>query len=105
MIVEHVVLPVRAGLEAEFESQFARAKSIIATMPGFISLTLSRGIESPSNYLLLVEWNTLSDHTIGFRRSDRYQQWRELLHHFYDPVPDVEHFAPIDGVEVTRTGW
>lgn len=52
-----------------------------------------RGVEQPSTYLLLVEWQTLEDHTVGFRQSAPYQQWRALLHHFYDPFPVVQHFA------------
>lgn len=93
MITEHALLPVSPGREAEFETAFAEARGIIAAMPGFRSLALSRSIESPSSYLLLVEWDTLEDHTVGFRTSPEYQRWRALLHHFYDPFPVVEHFT------------
>ena len=92
MILEHALLPVRAGQEGDFEAAFAEARPIIASMPGFISLRLERGIESPSTYLLLVEWQTVEHHEVGFRQSPEYQQWRGLLHHFYDPFPVVEHF-------------
>jgi len=95
MITEHVILPVIPGREAEFEAAFAEARGIISAMAGFRSLQLSRSIESPSSYLLLVEWQTLENHTVGFRTSPEYQQWRALLHHFYDPFPTVEHFTPI----------
>ena len=50
-------------------------------------------IEVPSRYILLVHWRRLEDHTIGFRQSAKYQQWRALLHHFYDPFPTVEHYG------------
>ena len=93
MIVEHALLEVIPGQEAAFEWAFARAQSIIGASPGFRSLTLSRGIEQPSRYLLLVEWDTLEDHTEGFRGSPAYQEWRRLLHHFYDPFPVVEHYT------------
>jgi heme-degrading monooxygenase HmoA len=63
-------------------------------MPGFVELSLSHGIERPSVYLLIVKWRTLADHTEGFRGSSEYQQWKALLHHFYDPFPVVEHFTP-----------
>ncbi len=96
MIREHALLPVIAGREAEFEAAFAQARPIISAMPGFRALSLARSIESPSTYLLLVEWDRLEDHTVGFRGSAQYGQWRALLHHFYDPFPDVTHFAPID---------
>ncbi len=95
MITEHALLPVRAGKEAQFEAAFAEARPIIAGMPGFISLQLMKGIESPSTYLLLVEWQTVEHHQVGFRQSPEYQQWRALLHHFYDPVPVVEHFSEV----------
>jgi heme-degrading monooxygenase HmoA len=64
-------------------------------MPGFRNLSLSRSIESPSNYLLLVEWEELEDHTVGFRQSEQYEEWRALLHHFYDPSPIVEHYEAV----------
>ncbi|MDQ0662804.1 heme-degrading monooxygenase HmoA [Arthrobacter ulcerisalmonis] len=96
MITEHALLPVIPGLEKEFEAAFGQARPIIASMPGFISLSLSRSIESPSTYLLLVEWESLEDHTVGFRGSPEYQQWRSLLHRFYEPFPVVEHFALVD---------
>jgi len=97
MITEHAILPVIPGREADFEATFAEARRIISSMPGFRSLTLSRSLESPNEYLLLVEWDTLKDHTVGFRTSPEYQRWRELLHHFYEPFPTVEHFATILG--------
>ncbi|MDP9886993.1 antibiotic biosynthesis monooxygenase family protein [Pseudarthrobacter enclensis] len=95
MITEHAVLPVIPGQEEEFEAAFHQARTIIASMPGFISLSLSRSIESPNTYLLLVEWETLEDHTVGFRGSAEYQQWRDLLHRFYEPFPEVGHFDPV----------
>ena len=96
MILEHALLPVKPGQEADFERAFATAKSIISAMQGFRSLTLSRCQERPWVYLLLVEWDRLEDHTVGFRESADYQRWRSLLHHFYDPFPQVEHFTPVD---------
>lgn len=94
MIVEHALLPVRPGLGAEFEAAFAEATAIISASPGFRNLRLSRGVESPGTYLLMVEWDSLEDHTEGFRGSAAYDRWKELLHHFYDPFPTVEHFEP-----------
>lgn len=95
VILEHAVLSVIPGQETDFESAFAEAKSIIAGMPGFEGLTLSRCIERPSTYLLLVEWGRLEDHVDGFRRSDQYEAWRRLLHHFYEPFPTVEHYGKV----------
>jgi len=96
MILEVATLDVRPDREAEFEKAFARAQSIIASMKGYLSHELRRCIENESRYLLLVQWETLEDHTVGFRGSAEYEQWRELLHHFYDPFPTVEHFLPVE---------
>lgn len=96
MIIEHVVLDVKPGQERDFESSFAEAKALIASMPGFESLQLHRCIEKSNRYLMLVTWRTLEDHTEGFRRSAEYEDWRRLLHHYYDPFPTVEHFSLIE---------
>lgn len=95
MILEHAVLSVKPGQEADFESTFAEAKSIIASMPGFQGLSLSRCIERPGTYLLLVRWARLEDHTDGFRGSAQYHEWRRLLHRFYEPFPTVEHYTQV----------
>ncbi len=64
-------------------------------MPGFRSLTLPRCLERPSTYLLLAEWDSLEDHTVGSRGSQDYPQWRQLLHHFYEPFAGVEHYEHV----------
>jgi heme-degrading monooxygenase HmoA len=95
MITEQALLPVIPGREDEFEAAFATAKNIIAASPGFRGLTLSRCIERPSAYLLLVHWDTLEDHEVGFRTSAAYQEWRATLHHFYSGAATVEHYAEV----------
>jgi heme-degrading monooxygenase HmoA len=95
VILEHALLPVKPGREAAFEHAFAEAKGIIAGMSGFAGMTLSRCLERPDSYLLLVQWERLEDHTEGFRGSPEYQRWRALLHDFYDPFPTVEHFTTV----------
>ena len=95
MITEHALLPVIAGREDEFMETMERAKAIIGSSPGFISLRVERGIERPSCFLLLVQWETLEAHTEGFRGSPAYDEWRALLHHFYDPFPVVEHYEVV----------
>lgn len=86
------MLPVRPDQRVAFEAAFARAQTIIARMLGFRGLSLSRCVERENTYLLLVQWDRLEDHTVGFRGSPQYDQWRELLHQFYDSFPTVEHF-------------
>jgi heme-degrading monooxygenase HmoA len=95
MILEQAVLDVRPGQTDAFEAAFSEAKTIISAVRGFQRLTLSRCVERPDAYLLLVQWNTLEDHTEGFRGSVQYQEWKRLLHHFYDPFPTVEHFREV----------
>ena len=93
MILEVAILDVRGGLEREFEAAFAQASPIIASMPGYISHQLQRCVETSNRYVLLVNWKSLEAHTVGFRGSPEYQRWKQLLHHFYDPFPTVEHYA------------
>jgi heme-degrading monooxygenase HmoA len=93
---EHALLPIISGQEEDFEAAFDRARLIVASMPGFVSLSLSRSIETPSTYWRLVQSDTLEDHTVGFRGSPQFQQWRELLHRFYEPFPLVEHYELVN---------
>jgi heme-degrading monooxygenase HmoA len=92
VILEVAILDVKPGLAVEFEAAFKTASVIIASMPGYVSHELQRCLETENRYLLLVRWQKLEDHTIGFRQSPEYQEWRSLLHHFYDPFPIVEHY-------------
>ena len=97
MILESAVLDVKPGQAVEFEAAFSRAQRIIAASPGYIAHELHRCLEKPGRYLLLVRWRTLEDHTEGFRQSKAYQEWKTLLHHFYDPFPTVEHYETVAG--------
>ncbi|MCB9452542.1 MAG: antibiotic biosynthesis monooxygenase [Anaerolineaceae bacterium] len=95
MILEAAFLSVIPGQESAFEAAFRQASAIIQASPGYVSHELQRCLETPGKYLLLVRWQTLADHTIGFRGSAPYQEWKRLLHHFYDPFPVVEHFESV----------
>ena len=95
MITEHAILDVKPGREDEFVTAMDHAKTIIAASPGFVSLRVERCLERPGRFLLLVLWARLEDHTEGFRGSAAYEEWRALLHHFYDPFPEVEHFEQV----------
>jgi heme-degrading monooxygenase HmoA len=98
MILEVAVLSVRPNQIAEFELAFDQAKTIIATMPGYISHELQRCVERKNEYILLVRWETLEHHEIGFRKSSQYQTWKTLLHHFYEPFPVVSHYEAVLGI-------
>jgi heme-degrading monooxygenase HmoA len=95
MILEVATLDVKPGETAEFEVAFEKAQNIISSMNGYSSHQLQKCLENPNRYILLVNWQTLEDHTVGFRGSEKYQEWRAMLHHFYDPFPTVEHYETV----------
>lgn len=92
MILEVAILNVKTDQTEAFEAAFRQASPIIASMKGYLGHELQRCLETSNQYVLLVRWETLEDHTIGFRQSAEYQEWKRLLHHFYDPFPTVEHY-------------
>ncbi len=98
MILEHALITVRPDSHREFESAMAKARAVISASPGFGSLQLHRGVESPDRYLLLVEWDTLEDHTVGFRESPAFTEWRSHIGPFFDAPPVVDHFDPVAGL-------
>jgi len=95
MILEVAILQVKPGLSESFEASFREATKIISRMKGHMHHELQKCLEDEHKYILLVRWETLKDHTIGFRGSQEYQQWKSLLHHYYDPFPVVEHFISV----------
>lgn len=95
MILEVAILDVKPNQEQLFETAFKKAENIISSMQGYISHQLNKCIENNNRYLLLVNWETLEDHTLGFRKSKEYREWQDLLHHFYDPFPQVEHYKSL----------
>jgi len=98
-VLELAILNIKDGRADDFEQAFAKAQNIISAMPGYIRHQLRRCVENPQQYLLLVSWETIEDHNVGFRNSAEYQQWRTLLHDFYQPFPSVEHYSlPLNSV-------
>jgi len=95
MILETAVLHIKPELQETFEASFKEASQYIASIKGYIKHELHCCIEAPNQYLLLVQWETLEDHTIGFRQSEAYLEWKRFLHHYYDPFPVVEHYKKV----------
>jgi heme-degrading monooxygenase HmoA len=95
VVLEVAILDVIPSMQDIFEEAFAVASPLIAASPGYISHELRRCVETANRYVLLVQWQTLEDHTVGFRGSERYLKWKELLHKFYDPFPTVEHYVDL----------
>jgi heme-degrading monooxygenase HmoA len=96
MILEVAILHVKPELNHKFVPTFQEASKIISKMKGYINQELQKCVEEDNKYILLVRWETLEDHVDGFRGSEEYQEWKALLHHFYDPFPVVEHYTNID---------
>ncbi|MEL6582115.1 MAG: antibiotic biosynthesis monooxygenase [Cyanobacteria bacterium J06621_12] len=95
MILEVAILKIKPGMNQQFETAFAEAAKIISAMDGYLNHDLQKCLETENQYLLLVNWKTLADHTVGFRGSAEYQTWKKLLHHFYEPFPVVEHYQTV----------
>jgi len=93
MIVEHALLDVAPERRGAYEARLQEALPLIASTPGFQNLEVRACLEKDGRYLLLVHWQTLEDHTLGFRQSERYERWRALLHEFYASLPQVLHFG------------
>jgi heme-degrading monooxygenase HmoA len=95
MILELATLLIRRGKNEEFEAAFAKAQSIIASATGYCGHELRRSLETPNRYVLLLKWRRVEDHAEGFRKSASYEEWKRLLHHYYDPFPTVEYFEQV----------
>jgi heme-degrading monooxygenase HmoA len=95
MVLEIADIAVRPGQEDAFTAAFREAVAQLHASPGFRSARMTRGIESPSRFVLLAEWDDLEAHTVGFRESERFTRWRELIGPFFDGAPRVEHFADV----------
>lgn len=95
MILEVAILKVKKGLEKQFIVDFKKAGQFISSIKGYVNHSLKKCIEQDNQYILLVNWEKLENHTIGFRQSTQYLEWKKLLHHYYEPFPKVEHYETI----------
>ncbi len=96
-VLEVALLDVPFEKGDAYEEAFREAQQHIAATPGYIRHELRRRTEAPGRYVLLVWWDSVESHMQGFRESERYGPWRELLHPFYEPFPTVEHFVGVVG--------
>jgi heme-degrading monooxygenase HmoA len=94
MILEIADIRIRPGEQAAFDEAIARgASTVIAQAKGARGFKVNKGIESPERYILQVFWDTLEDHTVGFRGSPLFAQWRAIVGPFFAQPPVVEHFT------------
>lgn len=91
MILEIAQINVKPGLEAEFEANVGKAAQLFARAKGCKGMELQRSIEKPNRYRLFVKWETLEHHTVDFRGSEDFNQWRKLVANCFDGAPEVEH--------------
>ena len=92
MVLETAILTIKPGTNKSYEAAFQEAQKVLGTVDGYISHQLQACMEKPERYLLFIQWETLEAHTVGFRGSPQFQEWRALLHHFYDGPVEVLHY-------------
>lgn len=95
MIVELAMIAIRPGEERQFEAAFPIAARVLAASRGYLAHELRRSVETPSRYALRIEWATLEDHTVGFRGSPSFSEWRSLIGPYFESPPVVEHFRAL----------
>ncbi len=93
-VLEVALVDVRPGDEEAFVAAYREGRELVAGTPGFRSLRMTRGIETPTRFVLLVEWDSVEAHQ-GFRDSDRFPRWRTLVGPHFAHPPHVEHFADV----------
>lgn len=95
MVLEVGLIDVREGREDDFAAAYAEAYPILATTPGCRSVRMTRGVETSTRFVLLVEWDSVDAHLDNFRATERFTQWRGLLGPYFDGAPRVEHFHDV----------
>ena len=91
MVTEIAQIEVKAGMEAEFEAGVRKAKPVFLRAKGCTGIALHRSVEKPQRYRLMVQWATLENHTVDFRGSEDFKEWRACVGHCFASPPEVEH--------------
>jgi heme-degrading monooxygenase HmoA len=97
MVLEVALIDVTAGQEDRFAAAYAEARGVLVGTPGCRSVRMTRGIESPSRFVLLVEWDSVEAHVESFRNTERFTTWRGLIGPYFAAPPVVEHFTDVPG--------
>lgn len=95
MVLEIAQIDVKSGMEAEFEAGVTKAAPLFSRAKGCRGMTLQRSLEKPQRYRLFVQWETLENHTVDFRGSADFQEWRRLVSHCFESAPNVEHVREV----------
>jgi heme-degrading monooxygenase HmoA len=96
MVLEVADIEVRPGEEEQFVAAYRSARSALSETPGCRSVRMTRGIESPSRFVLLVEWDSVEAHEENFRGTERFARWRAAIGPHFAAPPRVEHVADVD---------
>lgn len=96
MIYEHAIVSIRDGAEDDFEAAFRRAPALFARVPGCHGAQLRRCIESPRKYELLIGWDDVDAHMVGFRGSPLFGEWRALVGDYFTEPPAVQHYTVVE---------
>lgn len=96
MVLEIAHITVTTGREDEFAAAYRKAKKHVYQTPGCLSMRMVRGVESPQTFYLLIEWESVEAHEVGFRQSERFTAWRDAIGEFFVVPPTVEHFDDVD---------
>ncbi|MFY1637703.1 antibiotic biosynthesis monooxygenase family protein [Solwaraspora sp. WMMB335] len=97
MVLEIALIDVQPGQEPDFTRAYAIGQELLATTPGCRSVRMTRGVETPTRFVLLVEWDSLAAHEDNFRASDRFDRWRALIGPYFATPPQVEHYVDVPG--------
>jgi heme-degrading monooxygenase HmoA len=95
VILEIAEIAIRPGMESEFEAGVGKATAVFGRAKGCKGMSLQRSIETPDRYRLFVKWETLENHTVDFRGSTDFQEWRKLVQHCFAAPPEVEHVREV----------
>lgn len=96
MVVEVGIIKVTPGREAEFAQAYRSVRPVLAETPGCRSVRMTQGVESPSTFVLVVEWDTVQAHERDFRGTERFTRWRGAIGPFFDGPPHIEHYVDVD---------
>jgi heme-degrading monooxygenase HmoA len=95
MILELATIDIKPNTNTEFEAALSKAQHVISQSKGYLGHQFKKCIEKENRYILLIQWETLEDHTIGFRESPLFIEWRALIGLFFESSPQVQHFSDL----------
>lgn len=95
MILELATIDIKQGTNAEFEQSLEKAQAVISQSKGYLGHQFKKCIEQENRYVLLIRWESLEAHTIGFRESELFKEWRALIGPFFENPPVVQHYADL----------